>query len=158
MGFENWKKKKKRLRQCCKDSNNVWLQRKVCIHTWLVCNGTTLPDIPISPKLPVGSDITWTQSFSIVSCVQVIVWVGPTRTRQWGGHSNIVELHIRVNKNIEKGSDFGHWRRLGGRFLTILTKRVLYWSKMNTNLHLGSYFGRLQFSRYACLELRVPIM
>ncbi len=33
---------------------------------------------------------------------------GP-RTEAQGDHSNITELRIRVNKNIEKGSDFGHW-------------------------------------------------
>ena len=37
--------------------------------------------------------------------------------RARGDHSNTVKLRIRVNKNVEKGSDFGHWaRRLGSIF------------------------------------------
>ncbi len=41
------------------------------------------------------------------------------------GHSNIEELRIRVNKNVEKGSDFGHWgsTTFRGRFLSITTFR-----------------------------------
>ncbi len=40
-----------------------------------------------------------------------------------GGHSNIVELRIYVNKNVEKGLDFGHWASMTfrGLFFTIST-------------------------------------
>ena len=40
-----------------------------------------------------------------------------------GGHSNIMELRIRVNKNVEKGSDFGRTASS-----TFLQKRDLFFT------------------------------
>ena len=46
-----------------------------------------------------------------------------------------MELRIRVNKTVEKGSDFGHWAsttflQIRGQFWPITTKRV---SILNTD-------------------------
>ena len=60
-----------------------------------------------------------------------------------GGHFHIMELRIRVNKNVEKGSDFCHrasstFLEIRGQFSTTSTLRVSILN--NEHRHLGSYF------------------
>ena len=64
--------------------------------------------------------------------------------RARGGHFHIMELRIRVNKNVEKGSDFCHrasstFLEIRGQFSTTSTLRVSILN--NEHRHLGSYFG-----------------
>ena len=60
-----------------------------------------------------------------------------------GGHFHIMELRIRVNKNVKKGSDFCHrasstFLEIRGQFSTTSTFRVSILN--NEHRHLGSYF------------------
>ena len=60
-----------------------------------------------------------------------------------GGHFHIMELRIRVNKNVQKGSDFCHrasstFLEIRGQFSTTSTLRVSILN--NEHRHLGSYF------------------
>ena len=60
-----------------------------------------------------------------------------------GGHFHIMELRIRVNKNVEKGSDFCHrasstFLEIRGQFSTTSTLRVSILN--NEHRHLVSYF------------------
>ena len=60
-----------------------------------------------------------------------------------GGHFHIMELRIRVNKNVEKGLDFCHrasstFLEIRGQFSTTSTLRVSILN--NEHRHLGSYF------------------
>ena len=66
-----------------------------------------------------------------------------------GGHFHIMELRIRVNKNVEKGSDFCHrasstFLEIRGQFSTTSTLRVSILN--NEHRHLGSYFRPIRCS------------
>ena len=61
-----------------------------------------------------------------------------------GGHSHIMELRVRFNKNIEKGLDFCHrasstFLEIRGKFSTTSTLRVSILN--NEHRHLGSKIG-----------------
>ena len=65
-----------------------------------------------------------------------------------GGHFHIMELCIRVNKNVEKGSDFCHrasstFLEIRGQFSTTSTLRVSILN--NEHRHLGSYFRPIRW-------------
>ena len=65
------------------------------------------------------------------------------KQRPRGGHFHIMELRIRVNKNVEKGLDFCHrasstFLEIRGQFSTTSTLRVSILN--NEHRHLGSYF------------------
>ena len=73
--------------------------------------------------------------------------LAPKATR--GGHSHIMELRIRVNKNVEKGSDFCHrasstFLEIRGQFSTTSTLRVSILN--NEHRHLGSEIGAAWFN------------
>ena len=71
-----------------------------------------------------------------------------------GGHFHIMELRIRVNKNVEKGSDFCHrasstFLEIRGQFSTTSTLRVSILN--NEHRHLGSYFRPIR----CCMLLQI---
>ena len=75
-------------------------------------------------------------------CLWRDIWNGVLSTGP-GVHFHIMELRIRVNKNVEKGSDFCHWAsstflEIRGQFSTTSTLRVSILN--NEHRHLGSYF------------------
>ena len=49
----------------------------------------------------------------------------------WGTHSDIYELRIRVNKQVEKGSDFRHRTSNKDKFCTVSTLMMSFWNKGN---------------------------
>ena len=82
----------------------------------------------------------WCQVYlSLLSCtVLTLCNLSPQ-----GGHFHIMELRIRVNKNVEKGLDFCHrasstFLEKRGQFSTTSTLRVSILN--NEHRHLGSYF------------------
>ena len=93
-------------------------------------------------------------------CISIDLTTYPllSNEKAWnpGGHFHIMELRIRVNKNVEKGSDFCHrasstFLEIRGQFSTTSTLRVSILN--NEHRHLGSYFSAhqmlLQISRFS---------
>ncbi len=93
--------------------NRIW-------NLFLNFSGSKHACAPIRSIMPLPYFRYW-----VFTSIQFILWKSNTIEFTWhpGGHSNIVELRICINKNVEKGSDFGHWALMTfrGWFLTIST-------------------------------------